>query len=126
MRLLTWQIDRIPSDEGRCRGLVEFAWKMGVEAVTAERASGILKRLCDEHDIRFVTSSSDERGIVPLGHLNEERLAATLRRIHRTNAVPVMFGIEFPRDEAASTSSIARTIELVGKVSLQIAKWSKS
>ena len=126
VRLLTWQIDRIPSDEGQCRDLVEFAWKMGVEAVTAERASGILQRLCDEHDIRFVTGSSDERGIVPLGHLNEERLAATLRRIHRTNAVPVMFGIEFPRDEAASTSSIARTIELVGKVSLQIAKRSKS
>jgi len=126
VRLLTYQIDRVPSDEGRRRDLVAFAWKMGVEAVTAERASGILKRLCDEHDIRFVTSSSDERGIVPLGHLNEERLAATLERIHRMNAVPVMFGIEFPRGEAASTSSIAQTIGLFGKVSLQIAKRSKS
>ena len=125
VRLLTWQIDRAPSDEGRCRNLVEFARKMGVEAILTERTSATLKRLCGECDIRIAAGGSEERGIVTLGDLNDEQVVATLMKHHRANAVPAMFGIEFPQGEEGSTSSIARAIKLFGEVSLKLAQRSK-
>jgi len=65
VRLLTYRIDRMPSDETACRGVFEFARKMGVEAVIAEppvATLDIVEKLCDEYDLHFAMTAGDERG----------------------------------------------------------------
>ena len=132
IRLLTYRIGPGPADENRCRSLIEFAHRMGVEAVAAEPSpdmSGVVKRLCDAYDIRFTGATLAGQGIVRLSDLNDERVIATLEEVGRTNAAPVLFTLELPLEppgaRTGSASSLARTVELFNKMSLQLAERRK-
>jgi len=65
VRLLTYRIDRMPSDETACHKIFEFARRMGAEAVVAEApvaALDIVEKLCDEYGLRLAMAAGDERG----------------------------------------------------------------
>jgi type 1 glutamine amidotransferase/sugar phosphate isomerase/epimerase len=56
VRLVTYHIHAMPSDESGCRGVFEFGRKMGIETVIAEPPPDLtdtLERLCDEYDINL-------------------------------------------------------------------------
>ncbi len=54
VRLLTYHVDRMPSDEPGCREIFAFARKMGVEQIIATPPADmrdVIMRLCNEYDI---------------------------------------------------------------------------
>ena len=56
VRLVTYHIHAMPSDESGCRRVFEFSRKMGVETVIAEPPPDLmdtLERLCDEYDVNL-------------------------------------------------------------------------
>jgi len=56
VRLLTYSVGPMPSDETGCRRVFDFARKMGIEALIAEPLPELLdtvERLCDEYDINL-------------------------------------------------------------------------
>ena len=56
VRLLTYHVDRMPSDEPGCREVFAFARKMGVEEIVATPPANmrdVVMRLCNEYDIRL-------------------------------------------------------------------------
>jgi len=63
VRLLTYHVDRMPSDETGCREVLAFARRMGVEVIiTAPPANRLdaVERLCNEYDIRLGGSDADD------------------------------------------------------------------
>jgi len=64
VRLLTYHIHLMPSDEAGCRKVFEFGRKMGIETFIAEPPPDVLntiERLCDEYDINLAISNYDEK-----------------------------------------------------------------
>lgn len=60
VRLLTYHVQTMPSDEPNCRKIFAFAQKMGIEALIAEPPPEVLdtiERLCDEYDINLAIST---------------------------------------------------------------------
>jgi sugar phosphate isomerase/epimerase len=84
VRLLTYRINAMPSDEAGCRKVFEFGRKIGIETVIAEpplasasldasRGSrpdvlDTIERLCDEYDINLAVSSRGENTSQNGGH----------------------------------------------------------
>jgi len=63
IRLLTYRVDRVPSDEAGCREVLAFARKMGVEVVIMAPPANMLaavERLCNEYDIRLAGSDTND------------------------------------------------------------------
>jgi type 1 glutamine amidotransferase len=61
VRLQTYRVDRMPSDETGCRDVFAFARRMGVEVVIMAPPAnmlGAVQRLSDEYDIRLAGSDS--------------------------------------------------------------------
>jgi len=64
VRLLTYSVGSMPSDESGLRRLFQFGRKMGVEALIAELSPEVLdivERLCDEYDINLAIPSPGGR-----------------------------------------------------------------
>ncbi len=62
VRLLTYEIPRIPADPDGCREVFEFGRRIGIEAFVAEPSSealDVLGRFCDEYDIRVALRGRD-------------------------------------------------------------------
>ena len=62
--LLTYRIDRVPTDETACRQIVGFARRMGIETLIAPPPSGTLdaiEKLCDDHDIGLAIDAPQDR-----------------------------------------------------------------
>ena len=60
VRLLTYRINAMPSDEAGCRKVFEFGRKMGIETFIAEPPADVLdaiERFCDEYDINLAIPS---------------------------------------------------------------------
>ena len=60
VRLLTYRINAMPSDEAGCRKVFEFGRKMGIEAFIGEppgEALDTIERFCDEYDINLAIPS---------------------------------------------------------------------
>jgi len=63
VRLLTYHVDRMPSDETGCREVLAFARKMGVEVIITAPPANMLdavERLCNEYDIRLAGSDAGD------------------------------------------------------------------
>ena len=63
VRLLTYHIHLMPSDEAGCRKVFEFGRKMGIETFIAEPPTDVLntiERLCDEYDINLAVPNRDQ------------------------------------------------------------------
>jgi hypothetical protein len=67
VRLLTYDVPRIPGDPEEGRKMFEFGRKMGIEAfVSGSPPEGLelLGKLCDEYDIRLALRGIDPEGIL--------------------------------------------------------------
>ncbi|MBN1507953.1 MAG: ThuA domain-containing protein [Sedimentisphaerales bacterium] len=65
VRLLTYRVDQIPTDEAARRGTFGFVRKMGIEAIIAESPVAMLdtvEKLCDEYDICLAIAGTQEHG----------------------------------------------------------------
>ena len=63
VRLLTYRINAMPSDEAGCRKVFEFGRKMGIEAFIGEppgEALDTIERFCDEYDINLAIPSGGQ------------------------------------------------------------------
>lgn len=64
VRLLTYRVDRLPSNEAACRQLFEFGRRIGIEAFIVPwpvEMLDTLEKLCDEYDIRLAIDRSDDK-----------------------------------------------------------------
>ena len=64
VRLLTYRIHAMPSDEAGCHKLFEFGRKMGIEVFIAQPPLDLLntiERLCNEYDINLAIPNRDEK-----------------------------------------------------------------
>ena len=64
VRLLTYCIHPVPSDEANWRKVFEFGRKMGIETFIAEPPPDVLdtiERLCDEYEINLAIPNRDEK-----------------------------------------------------------------
>jgi len=121
VRLLTYRVEAMPADEAGCRRILQFARKMGLEAIISEPAQNMadgLERLCEEYNI-----AHDRSAILSLPAAAEpardEKISALLRRTRDLGLKPVMFAIESPRDVPVA---IRQSIDCFNEVSVQLAK----
>jgi len=123
VRLLTYRIKQMPSDEAGCRRIVEWCRNMGIEALVVEQPAATretVERVCQEYDIRL--AGADERGkdaaTVDLHcERSEAQIERDIKELHRSGAKPAMFCI----DAAGERAAITRCIELFNKSALQLA-----
>jgi len=107
IRLLTYRVDGRPSDK-----TVEFARRMGVEAVPIQMGSPAAKG-------GPTTVALDEPA-------RDQRIGSVLNGIHQAGREPVMFTLEFGSDEAGLTSQLAQTVRIFNEATVQLAKGGKS
>jgi hypothetical protein len=103
VRLLTYSVGPMPSDETGCRRVSDFARKMGIEALIAEPRAGSLDAI--------EKLPNDAGKIEPL-----------LKEIRRRGVRPTMFGVEYVPEQSGSTRGIIQSIDIFNKVSIQLAK----
>jgi type 1 glutamine amidotransferase len=131
VRLLTYRVEALPSDEGGCRRILQFCRKMGIEAIITEPAndaSDVVKRLCEECGIRHAGQTArmprDRPAILRIPDATdparEEKITALLRETRELGLKPVMFAIESPRDER--WAEIRRSVDYFNSMSVQLAK----
>jgi type 1 glutamine amidotransferase/sugar phosphate isomerase/epimerase len=74
VRLLTYRIGSMPSDEAGWRKVFRFGRKMGIEAFIAEPPPDVLdviERLCEEYDINLAIANRDQKTSPPYGRPEE-------------------------------------------------------
>jgi type 1 glutamine amidotransferase/sugar phosphate isomerase/epimerase len=74
VRLLTYHIHSMPSDEAGCRKVFEFGRKMGIETFIAEPPPDVLdtvESLCDEYDISLAIPNRDQKSSPHYGRPQE-------------------------------------------------------
>ena len=80
VRLLTYSVRQLPTEEPACCRIFEFARRMGVEALICEQWPGLLERVekhCDQFDLRLAIPADD--WTASSGDGRPERLAEALR-----------------------------------------------
>jgi type 1 glutamine amidotransferase len=127
VRLLTHQVDHVPSYEADWRRMLEFARRMGVEALDVGLLPPSLlttdfpQRLCDEYGIRLaqIRASSTawpEEEIVRLDQSmpKGKDVSFLLDLVHKRGSKPVMFSVEFRLDESVVADRLTQIIEKEG------------
>lgn len=74
VRLLTYHIHPIPSDQAGCHNVFQFARKMGIETFVAEppqESLDTIERLCDEYDINLAISNRNNKATQRYGETQE-------------------------------------------------------
>jgi len=74
VRLLTYHVQAMPSDEPNCRKVFGFGRKIGIETIIAEPPPEVLdtiERLCDEYDINLAIPSTGQISSRKVGHPRE-------------------------------------------------------
>ena len=107
VRLLTYRIDGVPSDK-----IVEFAKRLGVEAVTTQTGNLTLEAAPE-----IVTLDEPARN---------RNITSLLGKIHGSGRRPIVFSLEFGNDASSSTSGLAPSIELFNKATVQLADGGRS
>jgi hypothetical protein len=131
VRLLTYRVEGVPSDEADCRRVFQFARKMGIEAVTIEpaaEASDVVKKLCAECGISHAVPADrmpcDRPAILRLPGAaepaREEKITSVLKETCELGLRPVLFALEAARGE--QPAEIRRSIDCFNRVSEQLAK----
>ena len=121
VRLLTYRIEQMPSDEAGCQRILQWGRNMGIEAVIVEQPVATretVERLCQKYDIRLAVAGADEREIVDLRcERSEAQIEGHIKELHRLGIKPAMFCI----DAAGERATITRCIEMFNKMTLQLA-----
>ncbi len=131
VRLLTYQVENLPTDEAGCRRVFQFGRKMGVEAIVTEpttETSDVVKRMCEEYDIRHaipaVRLPCDRPALFRIppitGPADNEKITSLLREVHSLGVKPVMFAIEAPGEEVEP--GVRQSIRCVYNVSMRLAR----
>jgi type 1 glutamine amidotransferase len=131
VRLLTYHVEGVPSDEAGCRRIFQFARKMGVEAVTvgpAPEPPDTVKKLCEECGISYAVPADhmpcDRPAIVriPAGTetARDEKITSLLKETRDLGLRPVLFAIE--ASSGAKPAVTRRSIDSFNSVSVQLAK----
>jgi len=124
VRLLTHRVYHVPSYEADWRRMLEFARRMGLEALDVGLlppslvTTGFPQRLCDEYGIRLAQIRPSgtvwpEEEIVRLDQPIPEGKNASflLDLVYQRGSKPVMFSMEFRLDESVVADRLTRTIE---------------
>jgi len=124
VRLLTHRVYHVPSYEADWRRMLEFARRMGLEALDVGLLPPSLvtrdfpQRLCDEYGIRLAQIRPSgtvwpEEEIVRLDQPIPEGKNASflLDLVYQRGSKPVMFSMEFRLDESVVADRLTRTIE---------------
>jgi hypothetical protein len=102
VRLLTYSIGPMPSDEAGRRKVFEFARKMGVETVIAEPPGDALDA---------IEKLPNDAG----------KITSLLEETRRRGVRPTMFGVEYIPEKSDSIRGIIQSIDIFNKVSIQLA-----
>jgi type 1 glutamine amidotransferase len=131
VRLLTYRMAGLPSEEAGRRRVLQFARKMGIEAVTIAPATDVgdtVKKLCEEYGIRYAVQADhmpcDRAALVRVPTAGdasrEEKITSLLKETCDLGLKPVLFALEVPRGE--NRAEARRSIDYFNRVSVQLAQ----
>jgi type 1 glutamine amidotransferase len=138
VRLLTYRVEAMPSNEADHRRTLEFARKMGIEVLdiglvgpippAADHPANLLEKLCEAYGIRLAQFRPDndwwpDRGIEPL---EASTAAIVLGSIRQHGRKPVMFSMQFRPDDSVSASELTQIIKIFNETALRYASGGKS
>jgi hypothetical protein len=140
VRLLTYRVGAMPSNEADDRRVLEFARRMGIEALDiglvqsvpsdADHPVNRLEKLCEAHSIRLAQCRTNSQGnIEPDRDIEPLRGAfftpVRLSVIHHGRK-PVMFSAEFQLGESAATPQLAEIVNLFNEATMRYANGGES
>jgi type 1 glutamine amidotransferase len=135
VRLLTYRVGTVPSNEADDRRVLEFARRMGVEALDiglvqsvpsdADHPINRLEKLCEAQGIRLARCRTNsragiepDRDIEPLQAFAAPVMLSAVRQYRRT---PIMFSAEFQLGESAATPQLPEIVKIFNEMTLQYA-----